>query len=160
MKPASFFLALVFFTAAASPLLAQRSIGDIGGGSGFDSGDIGVKVPDRKPESKTVTYTLISKERTWKSSDGKEVKASLLGWKLPDGTIEVIREKNIRVMIEKTKKVFQFPLERLSEDDQSFVKTTQIQFERMAEAKEAAAEGAMKEGEKAEPKEGAGGDQK
>ncbi|MEZ5304241.1 MAG: hypothetical protein R3F11_26905 [Verrucomicrobiales bacterium] len=104
-----------------------------------------------------MTYTLISKERTWKSSDGAGYYQPA-GWKLPDGTIEVIREKNIRVMIEKTKKVFQFPLERLSEDDQSFVKTTQIQFERMAEAKEAAAEAAMKEGEKTEPKEAAGGE--
>lgn len=96
---------------------------DLGGGS-----SAGVSVVKREqPQPRVVTFTAVSENRIWTNTEGKAITARLLAFSAPtdprEGPTEIIREGKIRLLLEKGKKTTDYPLEKLSQADQLFVKS-------------------------------------
>ena len=128
-KPLIVFLLLgVFVSASAQDRIPSRGIS---GSGSFGPPRINVKPGETKSVQKVVkqiTYMSISPQRQWKSSDGKSIFASLLTFNADGKTseelkslpLEVIKEGKVRLL--KDSKPFVLPLDKLSEEDQKYVK--------------------------------------
>ena len=94
-----------------------------GTNSGSNTGASVVK--PKNPAPVTVTYTAVSPERAFTNLEGKGILAQLLAFSAPakpgDGPVEVIRDGKILLLVSKTKKPVEYPLENLSDPDQDYV---------------------------------------
>ncbi|MEM1295880.1 MAG: hypothetical protein AAGH89_10980 [Verrucomicrobiota bacterium] len=110
---------------AEDPIEAQRRA--LGGGSiSNDGGAVIVAPPTPKPQIKTVYFTAVSPSRQWKAADGRMMIGRLMAFSAPklgeSGPVEVIREGKVRFLRSGSKSPVDFPLEKLSEEDQRYVK--------------------------------------
>lgn len=128
------FAILLLLSVIAQPASAQDSKiprRGISGGGSFGPPRINV-IPQEPVKGKTIvtnaSYMTISPERQWKSTDGKSILASLLTFNADGKTaeelkttkLEVIKDGKVRLL--KGAKPFILPLDRLSAEDQKFVK--------------------------------------
>lgn len=118
-------LALDTITLADDPIEAQRRA--LGGGSvSNDGGAVIVAPPPQKPQTKIVYYTAVSPARQWKAADGRMMVGRLMAFSAPkpgeSGAVEVIRDGKVRFLKSGAKMPVDFPLEKLSEEDQKYVK--------------------------------------
>jgi len=128
-KPFLIFSLLGFLVSASAQERIPRR--GISGSGSFGPPKISVAPGETKKVTKVIkqiNYLAISPERQWKSSEGKSIFASLLTFNA-DGKsaeemkslkLEVIKEGKVRLL--KDSKPFVLPLERLSVEDQKFVK--------------------------------------
>ncbi len=110
---------------AEDPIEAQRRA--LGGGSiNNDGGGVIVAPPTPKPQTKIVYYTSVSPARQWKAADGRMMVGRLMAFSAPKpgetGAVEVIKNGNVRFLRSGAKAPVEFPLEKLSEEDQKYVK--------------------------------------
>ena len=102
----------------------RRKFGESGGGGTVSIG----AAPGKAAESRTVViqYTAVSPMRQWTNNDGKRMIARLLAFSAPkegdSGPIEVIREGNVRFLLDRGKEPIDYPLAQLSQSDQIDIK--------------------------------------
>jgi len=97
-------------------------------GNGFDSGGINIKPKDQtktiKKTIKNIQHIAVSPVRVWKSADPKKkpITGELLAFAhdKKGGKVSIVEKDNVRMLINK-KKVYTFPLDQLSADDQSYI---------------------------------------
>lgn len=101
-----------------------------GVGSGEKGGiQAGTSIQGKRPEpeKKVVRVTVVGPRRTWTNSDGKKIEASLASFspsgKAEAGPIEVIREGKIRLLLDDQSLPVEYPLAKLSLDDQFYAKS-------------------------------------
>jgi len=99
-----------------------RGTGGLGTGS-----SVGVTAKDPQPkETVTVYFTTVSKSREWTNTEGKNMTAKLVAFVAPkrgeQGPVVVINEGKVRFLMSNAKKPIDYPLEKLSQPDQIFVK--------------------------------------
>lgn len=103
----------------------------------------GVTVVPRNPEPKVrqVTYLILSEERQWLSTEGKQVTGKLIAFEevvvegvkgdvpLPQPALPshptVVREGKVRLLV--NRKASEVPLERLVEPDREFVEKVRLE---------------------------------
>jgi hypothetical protein len=112
----------------ANPLVpgGKTKTRSIGGGT-----NPGVSVTPAQPETRLITYVVLSESRLWTSSDGKPLEAKLIAFEdmvvkaegtaapTPPANPTVIRDGNARLLV--NKKPVILPLERLSSPDREFI---------------------------------------
>lgn len=126
-KPAFFFLplALLIFT---SGLFAQDALEEarkkLSERNQTGGGGLGVS-PQKDPERVLIYITYLSKERTWKSGDGRSFTGRLVAYSAPkpgeEGPIVAIKDGKVRLR-PTNKPITEVPLANLSEEDQIFIK--------------------------------------
>ena len=89
---------------------------------------VGASVIEReRPKTQVITFTAVSPQRVWTNTDGKAILARLLAFSAPenpnDGPTVIIHDGNIRLLLEKAKQPTDYPLKKLSQPDQLFVKS-------------------------------------
>lgn len=160
----------------------RRDIGGTPGRGGIETGpgDIGGSINPNIRRDQTVTtarsYIVLTEERTWTSTDGQEIVARVIAWQesveqfvhegrpgdeppaptnfeVPDDFVpEVVRDNKIRIM--RGQQVFELPIDRLSKDDQDFVKQLDQAVKNTAARRRAAMEEAAREAAMAKPEDG------
>ncbi len=80
-----------------------------------------------KPTPEIITFTAVSPQRVWTNSSGKAIVARLLAFSAPEnpneGPTEIIRDGKVMLLLEKAKQATVYPLNKLSQPDQIFVKS-------------------------------------
>ncbi|RYD19698.1 MAG: hypothetical protein EOP88_17995 [Verrucomicrobiaceae bacterium] len=114
----------------------------IGGGT-----DSGVTVTPAKPETRLVTYVVLSESRMWTSSDGKPLEAKLIAFEdivvkaegtnapampTPPANPTVVRDGSARLLV--NKKPVVLSLERLSAPDREFIERIRASLAKKAAA--------------------------
>lgn len=125
MKLSSRLAAILFFSATTITGFAQGR--SLGGGNGFDSGDINAKPDEAVKETtkvvKTIQFVAVSPERLWQSADKTQspIKGTLLAFarEKNTGKVSIVENGEVRLLI--GKKDFTLPLNKLSPDDQAYV---------------------------------------
>ncbi len=96
---------------------------DLGGSLG--SGVVGIKRAKTKPV--VISYVAVTKARAFVSKEGKSITAQLVAFEEGDPAklkrpLTLIKEGQIRLLVNGRGKASVLPLTKLSEDDQAFVK--------------------------------------
>ncbi|NNE92777.1 MAG: hypothetical protein HKN23_14115 [Verrucomicrobiales bacterium] len=123
---------LVFGSFAASTAMAQIVVP--GTPNKFKKRDLsgntstGATIVKREqPKPKTITYTAVSPIRLWTNKEGKVMKGRLLAFSAPTdpklGPTEIIRDGKIRLLVDQAKAPTDYPLEKLAQADQIFVRS-------------------------------------
>ena len=122
----------------------------VGGGTST----VGVMHPPQSQERimRTVSHFIVGESRQWKSNDGKTLLGKLIAFE--DVTVEtkiaadakpepepppmpekltVVKDAKARLMVDN--KIYEVPLERLSEDDQKFINAIKAAIDAKAAAK-------------------------
>ncbi len=115
----------------------QRSMGSNTSGNGTASIGLAPGSVNPKPVVKQISYISLSESRQWISNDGKSLIGKLIAFEQTEEVLAegqaasteapklparptVIRDGKARLLIQQ--KPYELPLERLSEDDQEFVR--------------------------------------
>jgi hypothetical protein len=110
------------------------------------SGSLKIR-PRPAPQTVKVTYVMVSDERDWRNLDGRVIRASLLAFdrkpgESDDALLTLVRDGKVRLLLEGRKKVTEYPLSKLSQPDQAFVKErVEAQARARAATDEAAPDG-------------------
>lgn len=127
------FLCLLAVVMIASPVLAQTPVTpanptdfskrEISGGSNAGVGIVSGQ--PTQPKTITIHFTAVTPLRVWTNTEGKAMMARLLAYSAPEegetGPVEVIREGNVRFLLEKTTKPIDYRLEKLSDTDRAYI---------------------------------------
>mgnify|MGYP000342021318 CR=1 FL=1 len=120
-----------------------------GGGVG---GGVSIRRQPASPpaEPRKITFVVVSPMREWRDVEDRRIRAALVAFdeeKVPDAREEdearpriLLRAGKVRLWVEGSKQVSEFPLARLSEEDQRYVR-------RMVEASKRVQPTAPKDGE-------------
>lgn len=107
-----------------------------GSGSG-----VGAGIRQQKREPRKIHYIAVTESRIWTSGDGRIVRASMLAYEpgpLPQGSskpLTLVRDGKIRLLLDAKKTVSEYPLEKLSKEDQAFVEKQVAARKQAAEKK-------------------------
>lgn len=145
------------------------------GGLDIGPGNIGgglVQPPPRDQTTvRTISYIALSPDREWTSTDGKVITAKVIAWQdsmeetvtegkptaeqnnpsanpdaiPPDFVPVVLQDNHVRIL--RGKQAFGLPLDRLSEEDQAFVRQLDEAVRATAARRQAAEKAAQEEGE-------------
>ena len=81
----------------------------------------------KAPAPVVVTYTAVSPQRVFTNREGNNILARLLAFSAPtqpgEGPVEIVRDGNILLLVEKSRKPVEYPLENLSEGDREYIGT-------------------------------------
>ncbi len=124
LLPALFLAAFALTATAEDPLEEQRkALGE----RNLTNGGANVVSPRLPKREVTIVYlTAVSAPRQWTAADGRKMVGRLMAFPPPksgqQGPLEVIRDGKVSLMRSGTKKPVEFPLEKLSAEDQKMVK--------------------------------------
>lgn len=87
---------------------------------GTEEGEVSIE--KEKAEPKKVTYTAVTDSREWKDAKGKVIRARLLAFEAAEGEVAgLVRDGQVRLLVDGAKRFSLLPLEKLSPEDRAFI---------------------------------------
>jgi len=81
-----------------------------------------VSIKKEESKAKTITYTAVTESREWKDTSGKVIRAHLLAFEAVDGDEALlVRDGNIRLLVDGAKQFSLLPLEKLCAEDRTYI---------------------------------------
>lgn len=106
-----------------SPSGSGSEMNSSGGGSSVSIR----RMPTTPAKPRTTTYIAVTPLREWKNSEGTTIRASLLAFDVrkpdqPKVPLTLIRNGKVRLLVDGKKQFSEFPLAKLSVEDQVYIK--------------------------------------
>ena len=81
-----------------------------------------VSITEEKSKAKKITYTAVTELREWKDTGGKVIRAYLLAFEAVNGEDALlVKDGNIRFLVDGAKQSSPLPLERLCIEDRIYI---------------------------------------
>jgi hypothetical protein len=85
-----------------------------------EEGEVSIDRNEGKPRK--ITYTAVTDSREWKDAKGKVIRARLLAFEAAEGEVAgLVRDGQVRLLVDGAKRFSLLPLEKLSPEDRAFI---------------------------------------